>query len=207
MHHGVPMHDGLGAGCGMFVNKKHYHKGDTYWVTVRGYDMQVGFCTTRYNPLRDNDTFEHTAGLDIKDGSTFMHRGAADDGEQHAQRRFLLQYVPKKLPFEIALRTDHDNVPQVQFGGANAVWHDLCSDRSALKPGVWHPCIHIHPESSIDFRDQPNNLLMKEKTKGGSVNGGAQAKLEAQRKANATKRILKNQTTWTPPPVWKPMGN
>jgi hypothetical protein len=76
----------------------------------------VGFAGEAYDPARDGETDKSTAYVCLCDGTTYINSGLSLDEEDHNYYGHLGSHIPSLLPFEMALRVDHDrNVPQVQF--------------------------------------------------------------------------------------------
>ena len=72
-------------------------------------------------------------------GSQKLNSDISRDGQQHVHLDHLKDYIPKTLPYHLALRINKDgNVPQIQFND-DAVWHDFAPDRAAVKAGPWFP--------------------------------------------------------------------
>jgi hypothetical protein len=77
--------------------------------------------------------------VQLSDGSTFIYSDISRDGERHTHHGHLKDYIPKTLPYHLALRINKDgNVPRIQFND-DAVWHDFAPDRAAVKAGPWFP--------------------------------------------------------------------
>ena len=79
----------------------------------------------------------------LSDGSTCNYSDISRDGEQHTHWGHLKDYIPKTLPYDVALRINKDgNVPQIQFND-DGVWHDFAPDRAAVKAGPWFPFLRL----------------------------------------------------------------
>ena len=73
-----------------------------------------------------------------------INSDTSQDGQQHLHHDRLKDYIPKTLPYDLALRISKDgNVPQIQFND-DAVWHDFATDRAAVKAGPWFPFLQLH---------------------------------------------------------------
>jgi hypothetical protein len=80
----------------------------------------------------------------LSDGSTFIYSDISRDGQLHA-RVDIKDYIPKTLPYDVALRINKDgNVPQIQFND-DSVWHDFALEGgTALKVGPWFPYLMLY---------------------------------------------------------------
>jgi hypothetical protein len=85
----------------------------------------VGFATESYDVEKHGETINSTAVVDLFDGTTVILSGISKDGEEHYHHSHLKDYIPKTLPYDVALRITKDgNVPQIPFND-DSVWHDL----------------------------------------------------------------------------------
>ena len=116
-----------------FKHNQALRPGDVWRMKVEGGGAAAGFAGEAYDPTRDDETSDSTASTLIA-----ICSGLRLEEERH---------IPSLLPFEIALRVNHDgNVPQVQFN-EDGVWHDFAPDqgegRTALKAGPWFPYLIV----------------------------------------------------------------
>ena len=89
-------------------------------------------------------TGKSIAGLSLSTGMTVIGSDISQDGEQHIHHGHLKDYIPKTLPYDVALRITKDgNVPQIQFND-DGVWHDFAPDRVALNTGPWFPFLQLN---------------------------------------------------------------
>ena len=114
---------------------------------VEGGEASVGFATENYDVEKHWETAESTAWVKLLNGTTRIGSDISRDGEEHVHPGHLKDYIPKTLPYDLALRINKDgNVPQIQFND-DAVWHDFAPDRVALKAGPWFPFVQLHSDS------------------------------------------------------------
>ena len=100
----------------------------TQVVKVGGYAI-VGFATESYDMEKDRETYKSTARVNL------FFSDISRDGEQHHHRGHLKDYIPKTLPYDVALRISKDgNVPQIQFND-DAVWHDFAPSGQGRSEG------------------------------------------------------------------------
>ena len=121
-------------------------------VVEGGYPW-VGFVAESYDVKKHGETYESIARVWLSHGTTNIHSDISRDGEDHIHHDHLEDYIPKTLPYDVALRTSKDgNVPQIQFND-DGVWHDFAPDRVALNTGPWFPFLHAaecrYPPRSI----------------------------------------------------------
>jgi hypothetical protein len=110
---------------------------------VEGGEAIVGFATESYDLEKVSETIMSTAYVWLSDGTTVIDSGISQDGQQHVHHGHLKDYIPKTLPYDVALRISKDgNVPQIQFND-DAVWHDFAPDRAAVKAGPWFPFLQL----------------------------------------------------------------
>ena len=103
-------------------------------VQVGGY-AYVGFAAESYGVEKHRETIKGTAVVWLSHGTTFIDSDISRDGEHHTHWDHLKDYIPKTLPYDVALRITKDgNVPQIQFND-DAVWHDFAPGRAAVKQG------------------------------------------------------------------------
>jgi hypothetical protein len=78
-------------------------------------------------------------------GSTKIFSDISNDGEQHYHRALLEDYIPKTLPYDLALRINKDgNMPQLRFN-EDGQWHDFAPEGgTGLKAGPWFPFLVLN---------------------------------------------------------------
>ena len=92
---------------------------------------------------KDGETHKSTAWVNLHSGTTVIQSDISRDGEQHVHLNHLKDYIPKTLPYDLALRITKDgNVPQIQFND-DGVWHDFAPNRVAVKAGPWFPYLSL----------------------------------------------------------------
>ena len=80
--------------------------------------------------------------MSLRTGSTIIKTDISQDGQEHYHCH-LKDYIPKTLPYDLALRINKDgNVPQIQFNDDD-VWHDFAPNRAALKAAPWFPYLGL----------------------------------------------------------------
>ena len=76
----------------------------------------VGFAAESYDVEKHWQTGKSTAEVHLSDGTTRINSDISQDGEEHVHYNHLKDYIPKTLPYDLALRINKDgNVPQIQF--------------------------------------------------------------------------------------------
>ena len=111
---------------------------------VEGGNARVGFAAESYDVEKHRETVKSTAVVSLSDGTTIINSDISKDGEKHIHHDHLKDYIPKTLPYDVALRISKDgNVPQIQFND-DAVWHDFAPDRAAVKAGPWFPFLQLY---------------------------------------------------------------
>ena len=110
---------------------------------VEGGNASVGFAAESYDVEKHGETIKSTAGVSLSTGTTVIDSDISSDGEFHYHPDHLKGYIPKTLPYDVALRINKDgNVPQIQFND-DAVWHDFAPDKAAVKAGPWFPFLRL----------------------------------------------------------------
>jgi hypothetical protein len=95
----------------------------------------VGFATESYDVEKRGETLTSTAWVSLFNGTTVIKSDISKDGEEHLHACFLKDYIPKTLPYDVALRINKDgNVPQIQFND-DAVWHDFAPSGQGRSEG------------------------------------------------------------------------
>ena len=83
---------------------------------VAGRGAIVGIAVEGYNVERDGETSKSTATVLLSSGSTAMYPGISEDGGGHYHPRHLKDYIPKTLPYDLALCINKDgDMPQLRF--------------------------------------------------------------------------------------------
>ena len=123
-----------------FRHSRELQAGDVLRTkVVEGRGAFVGFAAESYDVEKHGATVNSTARVNLSTGTTVIRSDISRDGERHAHHGHLKDYIPKTLPFDVALRISKDaNVPQIQFND-DAGWHDFAPDRAAVKAGPWFP--------------------------------------------------------------------
>ena len=100
----------------------------------------VGIAAEGYDVERHGETWTSTATVDLTDGTTVIWSAISEDGEDHFHLGLLEDYIPKTLPYDLALRIDKDgNMPQLRFN-EDGQWHDFAPEgETGLKAGPWFP--------------------------------------------------------------------
>jgi hypothetical protein len=95
---------------------------------VEGGTAIVGFATESYDVEKHGETYKSIAMVNLQTGTTLINSDISRDKEEHYHQYHLKDYIPKTLPYDLALRISKDgNVPQIQFND-DAVWHDFAPD-------------------------------------------------------------------------------
>jgi hypothetical protein len=117
---------------------------------VQGGNACVGFAAESYDVEKLVETRKSTAGVSLHDGSTVIWPDISRDGEEHINYgAHLKDYIPKTLPYDVALRINKDgNVPQIQFND-DGVWHDFAPNRVAVKAGPWFPFLQLYGDARL----------------------------------------------------------
>jgi hypothetical protein len=98
---------------------------------------------------KHRETWKSIAGVLLLSGTTVIFSDISRDGEDHYHDYHLEDYIPKTLPYDVALRISKDgNVPQIQFND-DAVWHDFAPDSVALKAGPWFPFLQLYGDDRL----------------------------------------------------------
>jgi hypothetical protein len=109
----------------------------------------VGFAAESYDVEKHGKTNKNTVWVSLSNGTTVINSDISRDGQQHIHQGHLKDYIPKTLPYDLALRISKDgNVPQIQFND-DAVWHDFAPDRVALKAGPWFPFVQLYGNAHL----------------------------------------------------------
>ena len=110
----------------------------------------VGFAAESYDVEKHWETEQSIAGMDLYDGTTGINPDISRDGEQHIHGGHLEDYIPKTLPYDLALRINKDgNMPQLQFN-EDGEWHDFAPEGGVgLKAGPWFPFLELHPGNRL----------------------------------------------------------
>ena len=71
---------------------------------VAGGGAMVGIAGEGYDVERPGETYESTAGVHLKSGTTAILPDISEDGEEHRHPGLLKDYIPETLPYDLALR-------------------------------------------------------------------------------------------------------
>ena len=117
---------------------------------VAGGNAIVGIAAEEYDVER-LDCTTSTAFVSLDDGSTVIHPDISEDGEFHDHPSLLKDYIPKTLPFDLALRISKDgNMPQLRFN-EDGEWHDFAPEGGAgLKAGPWFPYLLLEGDAHLN---------------------------------------------------------
>ena len=95
---------------------------------VAGGHARVGIAAEGYDVERSGETFKSTARVDLDDGTTATGSDISEDSEEHAHLALLKDYIPKTLPYDLALHITKDgNMPQLRFN-ENGQWHNFAPE-------------------------------------------------------------------------------
>ena len=113
---------------------------------VAGRGARVGIAAEGYDVERDWETYKSTAKVCLSSGSTVILSDISKDGEDHCHYGLLKDYIPKTLPYDLALRINKDgNMPQLRFN-EDGEWHDFAPEGgTGLKAGPWFPHLQLSP--------------------------------------------------------------
>ena len=106
----------------------------------------VGIAGEGYDVERVMETYKSAACMDLSTGSMVICSDISEDGEQHIHPGLLKDYIPKTLPYDLALRINKDgNMPQLRFN-EDGEWHDFAPEGgTGLKAGPWFPFLCLYP--------------------------------------------------------------
>jgi hypothetical protein len=107
---------------------------------LAGGDAMVGIAGEGYDVERHGETRKSTAVVVVYHGTTIIRPDISEDGEEHHHPSLLKDYIPKTLPYDLALRVNKDgNMPQLRFN-EDGQWHDFAPEGgTGLKAGPWFP--------------------------------------------------------------------
>ena len=110
----------------------------------------------------DGETYKSIAWVDLDDGSTIIFPNISQDGQQHLYPGRLKDYIPKTLPYDVALRINKDgNMPQLRFN-EDGKWHDFAPEGgTGLKAGPWFPYLDLHLSDHRVNRPKPTKSAGK----------------------------------------------
>jgi hypothetical protein len=113
---------------------------------LAGGSALVGIATEGYDAERHEETKKSTALVFLHNGTTVIHSDISEDGKQHRHIALLKDYLPKTLPYDLALRIKKDgNMPQLRFN-EDGQWHDFAPEGgTGLKAGPWFPYLCLVP--------------------------------------------------------------
>ena len=88
-----------------FVHSQSLEEEDV-WRTkvVAGRGAIVGIAGEGYDVERHGETYKSTARVALSSGTTAINPDISKDGEQHHHSGLLKDYIPKTLPYDLALR-------------------------------------------------------------------------------------------------------
>jgi hypothetical protein len=117
---------------------------------VAGGNAIVGIAAEEYDVERPGETYKSTAFVGLYNGSTVIHPDISEDGEFHDHPSLLKDYIPKTLPFDLALRISKDgNMPQLRFN-EDGQWHDFAPEGgTGLKTGPWFPYLFLFEDDRL----------------------------------------------------------
>jgi hypothetical protein len=127
---------------------KHSHslEPEDVWRTkvVGGGGAGVGIAAEGYDIERDEETAKSTPVVLLECGTTVICSDISEDGEGHFNEDLLKDYIPKTLPYDLALRINKDgNMPQLRFN-EDGEWRDFAPEGGAgLKAGPWFPYLEL----------------------------------------------------------------
>lgn len=144
---GVDDHDedGTANGGPDFKHSQSLEEGDVWRMKVlAGRSACVGIAAEEYNVDRHVETWKSTAYVFLSKGTTVIYPNISKDGEVHYYPSLLEDYIPKTLPYDLALRINKDgNMPQLQFN-EDGEWHDFAPEGgTGLKAGLWFPYLQL----------------------------------------------------------------
>ena len=64
----------------------------------------------------------------------------SSDGKSHYSHQVCAGKPKAEAPYDLALRCDKRNVPQIRFN--DGAWHNIVLDGATLKEGPWFPLPH-----------------------------------------------------------------
>ena len=149
---------------GSFRHSRELQAQDVLRTRVEGGGRAwIGFATESYNVEKDGETRRSTAFFSLSDGTTKIGSDISQDKHLHFDH--LGDYIPKNLPYDLALRINKDgNVPQIQFND-DAVWHNFTPDKAAVKAGPWFPYLRLYAGDRLSDhrvnRPKPTNSAGK----------------------------------------------
>jgi hypothetical protein len=104
----------------------------------------VGIAGEGYDIERHEETDDSIAKVVLSSGTTYIFRDISEDGEEHLHPGLLKAYIPKTLPYDLAIRINKDgNMPQLRFN-EDGQWHNLAlKGEVGLKAGPWFPYLEL----------------------------------------------------------------
>ena len=113
---------------------------------VAGGGAVVGIAAEGFDVEGNGETYKSTAYVLLHNGTTVINPDISEDGEQHIHNGLLKDYIPKTLPYDLALRISKDgNMPQLRFN-EDGQWHDFAPEGgTGLKAGPWFPYLQLFP--------------------------------------------------------------
>ena len=96
--------------CAFFKHSRELQAQDVLRTRVEGGGAHIGFAAESYDVEKHGETFKSIARVSLYDGMTIIKSDISRD------RGNLKDYIPKTLPYDVALRINKDGiVPQIQF--------------------------------------------------------------------------------------------
>ena len=166
---------------------------------LAGRNALVGIAAEGFDVERYYETCKSTAEVALYNGTTAIGSDISQDGQRHYHHGHLKDYIPKTLPYDLALRINKDgNVPQIQFND-DAVWHDFAPDRAAVKAGPWFPYLALY----VDARLSDHCVHRPKPTKSAGKTSKALAAPAAASADGAGAAACSNDVSIPPPPQKK----
>ena len=134
------------GGVACFKHSLELRAEDVWGMRVERGLAIVGIAAEELNVDSYGETWSSTAYVELANGTTFTRFDISEDGRHHYYESLLKDYIPKTLPYDVALRITKDgSSPQIQFND-DAVWHDFVPEGgAALKAGPWYPYLMAFP--------------------------------------------------------------
>jgi hypothetical protein len=156
--------DDADADGAAFKHSQSLGEGDVWRMkVVAGGGALVGIAAEGFDVERDMAAYESTAYVWLHKGTTVIHPDVGQDGWAHDEEgnqlagwannvhyNLLKDYIPKTLPYDLALRINKDgNMPQLRFN-EDGQWHNFAPEGGAgLKAGPWFPYLLLYPDDRL----------------------------------------------------------
>jgi hypothetical protein len=137
-----------------FKHSQSLEPEDVWMMKVlTGGDECVGIAGEGFDVERPVETYGSTAVVELSNGTTAIQPDIGEDGEEHIHLGLLKDYIPKALPYDLALRINKDgNMPQLRFN-EDGEWHNFAPEGGAgLKAGPWFPYLMLEDDRLSDHR-------------------------------------------------------